>query len=60
MFQIVEMEDVVRVPPNRFGNPLGEVAGEILKSKYESTMSPETGYRRSNRQDNSRRWSEVS
>ena len=44
MFQIVELEDVVRVPPNRFGNPLDEVAGEILKAKYESTMSPELGY----------------
>jgi len=44
MLQIVELEDVVRVPPNRFGNPLDEVAGEILKAKYESTMSPELGY----------------
>ena len=44
MFQIVELEDVFRVPPNKFGNPLDEVAGEILKAKYESTMSPELGY----------------
>jgi len=44
MFQIVELEDVVRVPPNRFGNPLAEVAREILRGKYESTMSPELGY----------------
>ena len=44
MFQIIELEDVVRVPPNLFGRPLDEVAKEILKAKYESTMSPELGY----------------
>jgi DNA-directed RNA polymerase subunit E' len=44
MFQVVELEDVIRIPPDRFGIPLDKVAGEILKSKYESTMSPELGY----------------
>ena len=44
MFQIVELEDVIRVPPSKFGQPLDEVALEILKTKYESTISPELGY----------------
>lgn len=44
MFQIVELSDVVRVPPSKFGNPLEQVALEILKMKYESTISPELGY----------------
>ncbi|MDG6915685.1 MAG: DNA-directed RNA polymerase, partial [Nitrososphaerota archaeon] len=44
MFQLVELEDVVRVPPDRFGGSLENVALELLKQKYESTISPENGY----------------
>jgi len=44
MFQLVELEDVVRVPPDRFGSVLENVALELLKQKYESTISPENGY----------------
>lgn len=44
MFQLVELGDVVRVPPDRFGKPLEQVAMELLKLKYESTISPEHGY----------------
>ena len=44
MFQISELEDVIRVPPSRFGAKLDEVAREILKAKYESTINPELGY----------------
>ncbi len=44
MFQIASMSDVIRVPPEKFGNPLRDVALEVLKSKYESTISPEMGY----------------
>jgi DNA-directed RNA polymerase subunit E' len=44
LFQISELEDVIRVPPARFGAKLDEVAREILKGKYESTINPELGY----------------
>jgi len=44
MFQLAELEDVVRVPPDRFGSSLENVALELLKQKYESTISPENGY----------------
>ena len=44
MFQISELEDVIRVPPAKFGAKLDEVAKDILKSKYESTINPELGY----------------
>lgn len=44
MFQIVELTDVVRVPPGKFGSPLDQVAAEILKAKYESTIDPALGY----------------
>ena len=33
-----------RVPPNRFGSSLENVALELLKLKYESTINPDYGY----------------
>ena len=44
MFQLVNLEDVVRVPPDRFGSPLEKVAMDLLKLKYESTINPDHGY----------------
>jgi DNA-directed RNA polymerase subunit E' len=44
MFQLVELDDVVRVPPDRFGSVLENVALELLKLKYESTINPDYGY----------------
>ncbi len=44
MFQLVELADVVRVSPDKFGTPLEDVALELLKLKYESTINPEHGY----------------
>ncbi|MFQ5940821.1 MAG: DNA-directed RNA polymerase [Nitrososphaerales archaeon] len=44
MFTIVEMSDVVRIPPNRLGTSLKEAAIGILKEKYESMISPDLGY----------------
>jgi len=44
MFQLVELDDVVRVPPDRFGSSLENVALELLKLKYESTINPDYGY----------------
>ncbi|NWG08986.1 MAG: DNA-directed RNA polymerase [Nitrososphaerales archaeon] len=44
MFQIVELEDVIRISPSKFGQPLHDVALEILKTRYESTISTELGY----------------
>jgi DNA-directed RNA polymerase subunit E' len=38
------MSDVIRVPPDKFGEKLKGVALEVLKGKYESTISPEMGY----------------
>src|ERR687888_1786180 len=44
MFSIVQMSDVVRIPPSRLTNSLKEAAIGILKEKYESMISPELGY----------------
>jgi len=44
LFMVVELQDVVRIPPNQFGKDLVEVARSILKKKYESMIIPELGY----------------
>lgn len=44
MFQLVSLSDVVRIPPEKLNGPLKEVAQEILKARYESTLTPEFGY----------------
>jgi len=44
MFQIIEVEDVVRVEPLNFSETLNKMAEKVLKLKYESTLSPDFGY----------------
>src|ERR671922_1554661 len=44
MFAIVQMSDVVRIPPSRLTNSLRDTAIGILKEKYESMISPDLGY----------------
>lgn len=42
MYRLVALEDLVRVPPDRFGSPLTEVIEDILKAGYEYTMYNKT------------------
>jgi DNA-directed RNA polymerase subunit E' len=44
MFNIVTLEDSVRIPPAKFGYALQEVALEQLKIKYEGIIDDELGY----------------
>lgn len=44
MFQIVEIEDIIRIDPIDFGNELNTISEKILKGRYESTITPELGY----------------
>ena len=44
MFQIVEVEDIIRIEPIDFGNELNTIAKKILKGRYESTITPDLGY----------------
>src|SRR2546426_4707674 len=44
MFRIVTVEDVVRIPPQKFGQPIDEVAREQIKLKYENYVDEELGY----------------
>src|SRR3989304_9996478 len=44
MFRIVSVEDVVRIPPQKFGDPIDQVAREQIKLKYENYVDEELGY----------------
>ena len=44
MFQLVNMTDVVKVPPNIEGNSVKTAAKKILKTKYESTIDTSVGF----------------
>ena len=43
-FNLVTLEDSIRIPPDKFGEPLEEVAREQLKLKYEGIIDEELGY----------------
>jgi len=44
MFKLVTLEDTIRIPPEKFGNPLSVVGHEQLKMKYEGMIDEELGY----------------
>lgn len=44
MFKLIDCEDMIRIPPDKFGQPLDEVAAELLKLKYVGTVDEELGY----------------
>ncbi len=44
MFKLVSLEDTVRIPPEKFGHPLRDVAVEQLRLKYAATVDEALGY----------------
>ncbi len=44
MFRVLTVEDIVRIPPEKFGNPIEKVAHEQIKMKYENIVDQELGY----------------
>src|SRR5205807_9094545 len=44
MFRIVTVEDVVRIPPQKFGDPIDDVAKEQIELKYENYVDEQLGY----------------
>jgi len=44
VFSVSTLEDIVRIPPTLFGTSIKKAAINILKSKYESMVSPTLGY----------------
>ena len=43
MYQIVTIEDTVRVPPNMFDQPLKEITAELLNRKYVGEVDKNLG-----------------
>ncbi|MFQ6124951.1 MAG: DNA-directed RNA polymerase [Candidatus Heimdallarchaeota archaeon] len=43
MYYLVELQDIVRVPPNRFNDDLKSVVLDICRETYEETIDPELG-----------------
>ncbi|NPA70604.1 MAG: DNA-directed RNA polymerase [Crenarchaeota archaeon] len=43
MWRIITVEDYVRIPPSRFGEPLDKVAYEQLKARYEGKVERDIG-----------------
>jgi DNA-directed RNA polymerase subunit E' len=44
MFKLITLEDTIRIPPEKFGQPIESVGYEQLKSKYEGMIDEELGY----------------
>jgi DNA-directed RNA polymerase subunit E' len=44
MFKSITVEDTIRIPPEKFGQPIESVSYEQLKSKYEGMVDEELGY----------------
>ena len=44
MFKLVTLEDIIRIPPEKFGEPIETVGYEQLKMKYEGMIDEELGY----------------
>ncbi len=43
MWRVLTIEDYVRIPPNRFGEPLDKVAYEQLRERYEGKVERDIG-----------------
>lgn len=44
MFKLVTLEDTIRIPPEKFGEPIEEVGYEQLGMKYDGMVDEELGY----------------
>jgi DNA-directed RNA polymerase subunit E' len=44
MFKVVTLEDTIRIPPEKFGNPIESVGHEQLKMKYDGMVDEKLGY----------------
>jgi DNA-directed RNA polymerase subunit E' len=44
LFKLVTLEDTIRIPPEKFGEPIDIVGYEQVKMKYEGMIDEELGY----------------
>ncbi len=43
-FNLITLQDTIRIPPGRFGDPLEKVGHDQLKMKYEGMVDEDLGY----------------
>lgn len=44
MFKLLLLEDIVRIPPDKFGEPINKAGHDQLRMKYEGMVDDELGY----------------
>ncbi|MCK4933590.1 DNA-directed RNA polymerase [Candidatus Bathyarchaeota archaeon] len=44
MFKLLVLEDTIRIPPNKFGDPITEAGHEQLRMKYAGMVDDKLGY----------------
>lgn len=44
MFKLITLEDTIRIPPEKFGDPIEEVGHEQLGMRYKGMVDEELGY----------------
>lgn len=44
MFKLIALEDTIRIPPEKFGEPIEAVGYEQLRMRYEGMVDEELGY----------------
>lgn len=44
VFKLVDLEQTIRIPPERFGDPIDQAGHEQLKIQYEGMVDSELGY----------------
>ena len=44
MFKLITLEDTIRIPPEKFGEPIETVGYEQLRMKYEGMVDEDLGY----------------
>ena len=43
LYYVTNIEETLRIPPDRFGEPVEEVLLDLCRQKYENTVAPATG-----------------
>jgi DNA-directed RNA polymerase subunit E' len=44
LFRLLTVEDIIRIPPTSFGNPIEKAAADQVKLKYENIVDEQLGY----------------
>jgi DNA-directed RNA polymerase subunit E' len=44
LFKLITLQDTIRIPPETFGSPIGDVGLQQVKARYEGIVTEELGY----------------